>query len=139
MTREGMYGHWQKGHDYEPSDRLKMRYILLTLPKVPSAISCTTVYSPSFDGGMTGTGSCSLIVAVILGRVRRPDELPRPKYLICALFGCPLSSHSTMSNFWLMKAEPNSRIVKGKDVKVGLSELPSFHSTHQLQVQCGRL
>jgi hypothetical protein len=74
VTCEGVYGHWHKGHDYEPSDRLKMRYILLTFPKVPSAISCTTVYSPSFDAGMTGIGSCSLIVAVILGRVRCPDE-----------------------------------------------------------------
>jgi predicted RNA-binding protein with PUA-like domain len=25
-----------------------------------------------------------------------------------------------MTKFWLMKAEPNSRIVKGRDVKVGL-------------------
>ena len=44
-------------------------YTLLTFPKVPSAISCTTVYSPSFDGGMTEIGSCSLIVAVIVADV----------------------------------------------------------------------
>jgi len=27
---------------------------------------------------------------------------------------------TAMTKFWLMKAEPNSRIVKGRDVKVGL-------------------
>lgn len=35
---------------------------------------------------MTVVGSCTLIDAVIVGRVRRPYELPRPKSLVCALF-----------------------------------------------------
>lgn len=32
-----------------------------------------------------------------------------------------------MTSCWLMKAEPNSRIVKGRDVKVRLT-VPPFHS-----------
>ena len=28
--------------------------------------------------------------------------------------------HRMSSNYWLMKAEPDSRIVKGKDVKVSV-------------------
>ena len=121
-----MDGHWQKGHDNERLTQ-DMRYILLTFPKVPSAISCTTVYSPSFDAGMTVIGSCTLIVAVIVGHVRRPDEPAAAKIpCLCIVCCSPLMlRHHTlftgMAKFWLMKAEPNSRIVKGRDVKVGHS------------------
>ena len=64
VTSESMHGHWCI-HESSDQDKMQNGHALLTLPKVPSAISWTIVYSPSFDGGMTGIGSCSLIVALV--------------------------------------------------------------------------
>jgi len=72
---------------------------------------------------MTVVGSCTLIVAVIVGRVRRPDEARIPCLFIVCCSLLMLGHHTlfttAMAKFWLMKAEPNSRIVKGRDIKVG--------------------
>ena len=48
-------------------------------------------------------------------------------HCLAALYRYVITPFPPMTSCWLMKAEPNSRIVKGRDVKVRLT-LPPFHS-----------
>ena len=109
-----------------------MRYILLTFPKVPSAISCTTVYSPSFDADMTVVGSCTLIVAVIVGRVRRPDEPATAKipclYIVCCSPIDVTSSHPFHPHGQVLAYEGRAQFPhsKGKGCQSGSELLLCF-------------
>lgn len=51
------------------------KHALFTLPNVPSAISSTTLYSPSFEGEKTSTGSLSDISGVVLLAIAATAEV----------------------------------------------------------------
>ena len=91
------------------------------------------------EEGVLSAVCCTLRHSV----TRAAPRLPIPQALF-VLFPrvCRPPAHTMAQKHWLMKAEPDSRIVKGKDVKVRVSA-PSGYMRARLEphsaVQRGRL
>ena len=90
------------------------------------------------EEGVLSAVCCTLRHSV----TRAAPRLPIPQALF-VLFPrvCPPPAHTMAQKHWLMKAEPDSRIVKGKDVKVRPSDVVvcARLSSGNAVVQRGRL